>query len=131
MNIEQVKKDYWEVMIQPFTQRTDRSFYEIYHRKIGKIYTSLASHSKEERDEIMFDRSIELLLEHYPHYSPLSETDKKELLGVFISKVSNTEGSKVSWKCRNKNAVRMGDLKRLFGCYHQPPSETPIKSGGC
>jgi len=24
-----------------------------------------------------------------------------------------------------------GDLKRLFGCYHQPPSETPIKSGGC
>lgn len=24
-----------------------------------------------------------------------------------------------------------GDLKRLFGCYHQPPSETPIKSGRC
>jgi hypothetical protein len=96
MNKEQLKEDYWKKMIEPFTQRTDRSFYEIYHRKIGKIYTSLASHSKEERDEIMFDRSIELLLEHYPHYSPLSETDKKELLGVFISKVSNTEGSKVS-----------------------------------
>jgi len=111
MKIEQLKKDYCEVIIRPSTNgKNDRSFYETYHRKTKcGSYMSLTTHSKEERDEIMFDRSIELLLKYYPcykipfkykneisYFSRLSLIHMEELLGIFKEKVSNTEGSKVS-----------------------------------
>ena len=108
INTKQLKKDYCEVIIRPSTNgKNDRSFYETYHRKTKcGSYMSLTTHSKEERDEIMFDRSIELLLKYYPcykipfkykneisYFSRLSLIHMEELLGIFKEKVSNTDGS--------------------------------------
>ena len=68
---------YKDLLVEPFTQRTGRSFSEVFHRTATNrkanykddypkrsCYTELASSSFEDRTNIMFFRSLLLLEEH-------------------------------------------------------------------
>ena len=68
--ITKLKNYYQSLLVRPFTtgHAKNNSFSESFHKtatgKPGSVYTSLTTHSYEDRNNIMFQRSLELLNEY-------------------------------------------------------------------